>query len=94
MLAPIYLRYKRPVFKFSWDALLILIAISMLNVLISFTFVSLSFHTVMSHTYMLSSLSGCIQLLMVILVCRTTHYFEKIGLLLALIGVVVMIADP
>jgi hypothetical protein len=91
---PIYLRYKRPIFKFGWDALLVLVGTNLMSVLIQLVFVSMSFYTVMSHVYLFSSLGGCFQLMATILLCQPTHYLEKLGLVFALLGVAVMIADP
>ena len=65
-----------------------------MNVAISYSVVALSFHTVMTHVYMLASLSGCLTVLGTIVLCRPTHLFEKIGLSVVLIGVIVMILDP
>lgn len=86
--------HKRPIFKFGWDALAVLIWTNLMSVLIQLGFVAMSFHTVMSHVYLFSNLSGCLQLAATILICQPTHYLEKVGLFFALLGVIIMIADP
>jgi hypothetical protein len=94
VVAPFYIYFKRPSFNVSPKALLLLIFASLMNVLISFGYTSVSFYTVMSHIYVLASLGGCFLLIGTILMCKKTHYLERVGLVMALAGALIMVLDP
>ena len=94
-LMPLYVMLvRKPSLDFTWTALLVLVGTQVMNFVISFGAIALSFHTVLAHVYMLAHLGGCFMVIGAILMMQRTHLYEKVGVAVALIGVIVMIMDP
>ena len=94
LIMPFYLRYRKVDMNVGIKPVLVLIGVVVLNMMQQLGFLAISFHAVMAHVYLLASMSGCLQLLLTILICRPTHVLERIGLMMAISGVLVMLADP
>lgn len=103
VLLPLYYCFKKPATevldereKISTIKLVaITLAVDCLNVVIAGSIVWLSFFTVMSHMYLLTNLHGALTLV-VSMVCfgLRTHWAEKLGLLMLIIGASIMVLDP
>ena len=92
---PLYFRIMRPTkLTIATKTALALVGLWILSLTLSLMLVAASFYTVMSHVYLLTNLCGCLELIVAIALCRPTHTLERGGLMLALIGVFIMIADP
>ena len=89
-----YVYYRRPSFDISVKDFFAVMFTFLMSTFISFGYTALSFHTVMSHIYILASLGGCFMIIGKIVLCRQTHLFEQVGLVWVLGGVLIMILDP
>ena len=53
-----------------------------------------SLNTVQAHAYVLTGLHGPATLLIYMAMCRKTHWLEKVGTVIVVIGAALMILDP
>jgi len=53
-----------------------------------------SVNTVQSHAYLLCNIHGVFSLIFMMLACKSTHKYEKVGTAIVLMGVVIMLLDP
>ena len=73
--------------------MLMILAIGLLFCTSSTCFVISSTLTVLSHTQVLSTISGILLITFRLLTCQDLHTFEKLGIFPTIIGILIMMSD-